>query len=77
MAHAFRYQAFVQGSTAKRYHYVNHDQLRCHLRDFLDAYKYAQPQYPQWSGTICKHLQYLDFRARSIHPKSDPADSGT
>ena len=25
-----------------RYHYDSHDQLRCHLGDFLDAYNYAR-----------------------------------
>lgn len=26
----------------KRYHYDSHDQLRCHLSDFLDACNYAR-----------------------------------
>ena len=32
----------IKDTTVKRYHYDNHDQLRCHLRDFLDAYNYAR-----------------------------------
>ena len=32
----------IKEATVKRYHYDNHDQLRTHLRDFLDAYNYAR-----------------------------------
>ncbi|CAO4177806.1 Integrase catalytic domain-containing protein [Methylorubrum extorquens] len=28
----------IKGTTAKRYHYVNHDELRHHLQLFVDAY---------------------------------------
>jgi hypothetical protein len=31
----------IKDKTVKRYHYDSHDQLRCHLSDFLDAYNYA------------------------------------
>jgi len=32
----------IKDATVKRYHYDNHDQLRMHLSDFLDAYNYAR-----------------------------------
>jgi len=32
----------IKDATVKRYHYKNHDQLRGHLGDFLDAYNYAR-----------------------------------
>ncbi len=32
----------IKDATVKRYHYDSHDQLRCHLSDFLDAYNYAR-----------------------------------
>lgn len=32
----------IKDATVKRYHYENHDQLRTHLIDFLDAYNYAR-----------------------------------
>jgi 2,4-dienoyl-CoA reductase-like NADH-dependent reductase (Old Yellow Enzyme family) len=31
----------------------------------------------EWSHALRIHLQNLDIRARSIHPKSDPPDAGT
>lgn len=32
----------IKDATVKRYHYHSHDQLRCHLADFLDAYNFAR-----------------------------------
>ena len=32
----------IKDATVKRYHYDNHDQLRAHLQDFLDAYNFAR-----------------------------------
>ncbi|MBL4769205.1 MAG: IS481 family transposase [Rhodobacteraceae bacterium] len=32
----------IKDATVKRYHYDNHDHLRSHLGDFLDAYNYAR-----------------------------------
>jgi len=32
----------IKDATVKRYHYESHDQLRSHLRDFIDAYNYAK-----------------------------------
>ena len=32
----------IKDATVKRYHYENHNQLRMHLSDFLDAYNYAR-----------------------------------
>ena len=31
----------IKQATVKRYHYENHDQLRRHLADFLDAYNFG------------------------------------
>ena len=48
----------IKDATVKRYHYDDHDQLRSHLSDFLDAYNYA-PRLKTLSGLtpyeyICK-----------------------
>jgi transposase InsO family protein len=32
----------IKQATVKRYHYEDHDQLRAHLRDFVDAYNFAR-----------------------------------
>jgi len=32
----------IKEATVKRYYYDNHDQLRSHLNDFIDAYNYAR-----------------------------------
>jgi Integrase core domain len=32
----------IKDATVKRYFYENHDQLRNHLRDFVDAYNFAR-----------------------------------
>jgi hypothetical protein len=32
----------IKDATVQRYHYGSHEQLRHHLADFLDAYKYAR-----------------------------------
>ena len=32
----------IKDATVKRYHNENHDRLRTHLSDFLDAYNYAR-----------------------------------
>ncbi len=31
----------IKDATVKRYHYNSHEQLHCHLADFLDAYNDA------------------------------------
>ena len=31
----------LKEATVRRYHYSTHDQLRTHLKTFLDAYNYA------------------------------------
>ena len=40
----------IKDATVKRYFYETHDQLRVHLRDFVDAYNFA------------KHLKALKWR---------------
>lgn len=32
----------IKEATVKRYHYEDHDQLRTHLTDFINAYNYAR-----------------------------------
>jgi hypothetical protein len=32
----------IKDATVKRYFHETHDELRTHLRDFLDAYKFAR-----------------------------------
>jgi hypothetical protein len=32
----------IKDATVKRFHYDNHDQLRSHLQDFLNAYNFAR-----------------------------------
>ncbi len=32
----------IKDATVKRYHYDDHDQLRAHLRNFVDAYNFAR-----------------------------------
>ncbi len=32
----------IKDATVKRYHYGSHDELRCHLKLFLDAYNYGR-----------------------------------
>ena len=32
----------IKDATVKRYFYKTHDQLRTHLRDFVDAYSFAR-----------------------------------
>jgi hypothetical protein len=32
----------IKDATVKRYFYETHDQLRAHLRDFVDAYNFAR-----------------------------------
>jgi len=32
----------IKDATVKRFHYDSHDQLRHHLRDFIDAYNFGR-----------------------------------
>ena len=68
----------IKDATVKRFHYDNHYQLRTHLADILAAYNFAR-RLKTLSGLtpLRIHLQGLDLRARSIHPKPDPPDAGT
>ena len=38
---AERMNRMIKDATVKRYHYNSHEQLHCHLADFLDAYNDA------------------------------------
>ena len=57
----------IKEATVKRYFYDTHDQLRVHLRDFVNAYNFArQAQDPPRPHTLRVHLQSLDFTAPKI-----------
>jgi RNA-directed DNA polymerase len=67
----------IKEATVRRFHYDSHDQLRTHLADFLAAYNFARRLKTLGGLALRTHLQNLDIRARSIHPRSDPPDAGT
>jgi Integrase core domain len=68
----------IKDATVKRYFYETHDQLRAHLRDFVDAYNLRQtPQNPQGPHPIRIRLQSLDFTASEIQTQPAPANAGT
>ena len=46
----------IKDATVKRYHYENHDQLRPHLADFLDAYNYARRLKALSDLTPCEYI---------------------
>jgi RNA-directed DNA polymerase len=67
----------IKEATVRRFHYDSHDRLRTHLADFLAAYNFARRLKTLVFLALRTHLQNLDIRARSIHPRSDPPDAGT
>jgi hypothetical protein len=46
----------IKDATVKRHHYDNHDQLRSHLGDFLDAYSYARRLKTPSGLTPCEYI---------------------
>jgi hypothetical protein len=62
----------------KRYFYETHDQLRAHLRDFVDAYNFARRLKTVKGLTpyefICKAWT---SQAAQIHNQPAPANTGT
>ncbi len=57
----------IKDATVKRSFYETHDQLRAHLRDFVDAYNFARRlKTSQRLHPIRVRLQNLDFTARKI-----------
>ena len=68
----------LKDATVKRYFYETHDQLRAHLRDFVDAYNFARRlKTSQRLHPIRVRLQNLDFTARKIQTQPAPANAGT
>ncbi len=59
----------IKDATVKRYFYETHDQLRTHLRDFVDAYNFARRLKTQRPHPIRVYLQGLDF-ASAANSKS-------
>jgi hypothetical protein len=54
----------IKDATVKRYFYETHDQLRDHLRDFVDAYNFARRL--KTPHPIRVHLQSLDLGPSKI-----------
>jgi transposase InsO family protein len=67
----------LKDATVKRYFYETHDQLRAHLRDFVDAYNFARRLKTLKGLTIRVRLQSLDFGAAKIHNQPAPENAGT
>ena len=67
----------LKDATVKRYFYETHDELRAHLRDFVDAYNFARNSKPSKASPIRIHLQSLDFRTTQIQNQPAPANAGT
>jgi hypothetical protein len=68
----------IKEATVKRYHYENHDQLRRHLADFLDAYNFARRLKTLKGLTpyefICKRWT-IEPKRFTLNPA--PANAGT
>jgi hypothetical protein len=47
----------IKDATVKRYFYETHDQLRTHLRDFVDAYNFATRLSPHTSSSAMPGLR--------------------
>ena len=62
----------IKDATVKRYHYDNHDQLRRHLGDFVDAYNFARRLKTLKGLTpfefICKCWTKKPISSNSIQP---------
>jgi transposase InsO family protein len=68
----------IKDATVKRFHYDNHDQLRTHLAGLHGRLQLRHAaEDPRRPHALRIHLQGLDLRAGSIHPRSDPPDAGT
>ena len=68
----------IKDATVKRYFYETHDQLRTHLRDFVDAYNFARRLKTLKGLTpyefICKAWT---SQPHKIQTQSVPANAGT
>ena len=64
----------IKDTTAKRFHYDSHIQLRT-VHGSLQRHPASQD--PWRPHTLLLYLQELNLRANSIHPQSDPPDAGT
>ena len=42
----------IKDATVKRYFYKSHEQLRTHLRDFVDAYNFAEGSRPSKASPL-------------------------
>ena len=57
----------IKDATVKRYFYETHDQLRTHLRDFVDAYNFGRRLKTLKGLTPLRvRLQTMDNRTRTI-----------
>jgi integrase-like protein len=67
----------IKDATVKRYHYDDHNQLRRHLADFVDAYNFGRRLNAQRPHTLRVHLKMLDIRPATIQTQPAPANAGT
>ena len=68
----------LKEATVKRYHYANHDQLREHLKNFVDACNYARRlKTLKGPHAIRTHRQMLDRKTEIIQTESNPPHAGT
>lgn len=67
----------IKEATVKRLHYDSHDQLRTHLADFMAAYNFARRLKTLSRLTPYEYIEDLDVRAKPIHRKPGPTDTGT
>ena len=68
----------MKEATVKRYLYDSHAQRGSYLCHFIDPYNYSRrSKTPRGLSPLRVRLQMLNKRARSIQPKSAPANAGT
>ena len=70
----------IKDATVKRYFYETHDQLRTHLRDFVDAYNFARRlktlkgSAPHMSSSA---KAWTSQPLQEVHNQPAPANAGT
>ena len=66
----------IKDETVKRYFYQTHDELRTHLRDFVDAYSFARRLKTLRGSPPMSYLQSVDFTAAKMHNQPAPENPG-
>jgi hypothetical protein len=67
----------IKDATVKRYFYETHDQLRAHLRDFVDAYNFARRLKTLKGLTPHESSAKPGLPAAKIHNQPAPENVGT